>query len=157
MAVINTRSDLDELAGTPEHAEFLAFLAGTLYRLERDDDAQTWRRIEDDTTIERFGFTRADFPDVQPPEVPKWIAPKPDVPQAVSRFQARAALHLAGLLPQVESLMAADGIDALAKLAWQDALVFERSSPTVAAMTALLGLDDAAVDALFRQAEQIKA
>jgi len=132
-------------------------LAGTLYRLERDDDAQTWRRIEDDTTIERFGFSRKDFKAVKPPELPEWIAPKPDVPQAVSRFQARAALHLAGLLPQVEALMASDVTDALAKLAWQDALLFERHSPTVAAMAAVLGLDETALDALFRQAEQIKA
>lgn len=149
MAVINTRSDLDALAGTPEHTEFLAFLAGTLYRLERDDDAKTWRLVEDDTTIERFGFARADFPSVQPPAIPEWIAQKPDVPQTISRFQARAALFAAGLLPTIEAAMNAPGVDPLAKLAWDEALEFNRFSPTIAGMQAGLGLTDADLDALF--------
>ena len=60
---INTREDLDAIAGTPEHVAFMALLAGTLWRLEKDDTAQAWVAIEDNSTIERFDFTRADFPD----------------------------------------------------------------------------------------------
>ena len=73
----------------------------------------------------------------------------------VSRFQARAALHLAGLLPQVEAALAQ--ADPLAQIAWADAQEFRRNSPTIAALAGAVGLDDAAIDALFRAARTIEA
>lgn len=79
------------------------------------------------------------------------------VPQAVTRFQARAALHLGGYLPQVEAIMADPATPALAKLAWQDAREFKRNSPTIAALAGMLGLTDATLDHLFRVASQIDA
>lgn len=82
---------------------------------------------------------------------------EPFVPRSVSRFQARAALHLAGLLNQVEALMTDPETDMLARLAWQDAQEFRRHSPTVAAMAAALGLDEAQLDALFTTAAGIEA
>lgn len=78
------------------------------------------------------------------------------VPASVTRFQARAALHLAGLLPQVEAAVAASN-DMLAQLAWADALEFERASPTIAAIAAAIGLTEAQIDALFVTASQIQA
>lgn len=74
------------------------------------------------------------------------------VPQTVSRFQARAALHLAGLLEQVEAVIADPATPVLAKLAWQDAQEFKRTSPTIAAMSAGLGLTEQQLDELFTQA-----
>lgn len=73
---INTRSDLDALAGTPRHAEFIALLKGSMVR--RQDAAvypegygQTgydgpvvspvWVDVEDLGTIETFGFTKAEI------------------------------------------------------------------------------------------------
>ena len=79
------------------------------------------------------------------------------IPQVVSRFQARAALHLAGLLPQVEALMADPATPALARLAWTDAQEFRRTSPTVAAMAGALGLSDEQLDGLFTSAAGIEA
>lgn len=79
------------------------------------------------------------------------------VPETVTRFQARAALHIAGHLSAVEALMANEATPVLARLAWQDALEFKRQSPTVQAMAAALGLDDSAVDQLFITAAQIEA
>lgn len=76
---INTRADLDAVAGTQAHADFMDLLAGSLWRLERDDEAQTWRAVEDDGVISRYGFTRADFPSVAPPELPEYV-PQPDQP-----------------------------------------------------------------------------
>lgn len=70
LPVINSRADLDAVAGTPAHDAFMAKLAGTLWRLERDDEAKTWRAVADDTVIARFGFIRADFPGAQPPALP---------------------------------------------------------------------------------------
>lgn len=85
----------------------------------------------------------------QPPPAPK--------PQTVTRFQARAALMQAGLLDDVEALMANPATPAIQRLAWADAQEFRRSSPTVAAMAAALGLSSAQVDALFEQAAGIEA
>lgn len=81
----------------------------------------------------------------------------PPVPQSVSRFQARAALHLAGLLDQVEVLMVDPSTPTLARLAWSDAQEFKRSSLTIASMAQALGLGDADVDALFISAATIDA
>ena len=85
------------------------------------------------------------------------VAPPPSVPQVVSRFQARAALHLAGLLESVEALMADPATPALAKLAWQDAQEFKRTSPTVLTMADALGLTEEQIDSLFTTAAGIEA
>lgn len=73
--IINSREDLDALAGTEVHDAFMASLAGTLWRLERDDVAHTWRVVECNLGIERFGFTREDFPDVVAPVLPAYTVP----------------------------------------------------------------------------------
>lgn len=83
--------------------------------------------------------------------------PVPTVPQVVSRFQARAALHLAGLLDDVETLMASPDTPILAKLAWADAQEFKRNSPTVQTMAAAIGLTEAQIDELFTTAAGIDA
>jgi hypothetical protein len=75
----------------------------------------------------------------------------------VSRFQARAALHQAGLLSQVEAIMADPATDTLVKLAWQDAQEFVRFSPTIQTVAGLLGITDAELDGLFRLAASIHA
>jgi hypothetical protein len=80
LAFINTRADLDALDGTPEHTQFMAILAGSIYRLEKDDEAKTWRAVQDATMIERFEFTLEDFADVQPPALPEYIAPPSEEP-----------------------------------------------------------------------------
>lgn len=93
-----------------------------------------------------------EHPDAPPPPP----AP-PVIPQSVSRFQARAALLLAGLLDDVEALMTAPDTPALAKLAWADAQEFERQSPTIAALAGAVGLTEQDIDALFVTAAGIKA
>lgn len=75
----------------------------------------------------------------------------------VSRFQAKAALAGAGLLPQVETLMADESTPIVARLAWQDALEFRRLSPTILAMGAALGLTEQQLDDLFEAAKDIEA
>lgn len=72
-SIINSSDDLATLAGAPQHAEFMAMLAGTLWRVERDDEARCWRAVEDDSTITRYGLTRADFPDAMPPPLPDYV------------------------------------------------------------------------------------
>ena len=75
---INTRADLDSIAGTPAHAAFMAHLKGSL---TRTTDVRTYPagydralkpgdagylapqmgEVEDTSVVERFGFTKADF------------------------------------------------------------------------------------------------
>ena len=93
------------------------------------------------------------------------VTPAPPTPEAqlaaarsamrASRFQARAALHLAGLLPQVEAAVAV--ADPLVQIAWADASEFRRDSPAIAAIADALGMDDLEIDHLFRQAAAIRA
>lgn len=74
--IINTRQDLDAIAGTPEHQEFMQFLAGSITRkqdsqsypsnynqpeYEGETLSPIWVDVEDLSVIERFGFTKADF------------------------------------------------------------------------------------------------
>lgn len=72
-----------------------------------------------------------------------------------SRFQAKAALLSAGLLPQVEVEIAA--ADPMTQLAWFEAVEYRRNSPTILALAAALDLSDEQVDDLFRAAMQIEA
>jgi hypothetical protein len=77
-----------------------------------------------------------------------------EVPATVSRFQAKAALMQAGLYEQVEAAIAGAN-DPLVTLAWNEALSFERGSPTIAGIAQAVGLSDAQVDDLFRAARAI--
>ena len=154
---INTREDLDAIAGTPEHVAFMALLAGTLWRLEKDDTAQAWVAIEDNSTIERFNFTRADFPDAQPPALPEYVPAVVAVPEVVTMRQARLALLGAGLLAQVNTAVAnmpgAEG-DA-ARIEWEYAQEVRRDSPLVAALSAAFGWTGAQLDDLFTEGAKL--
>lgn len=77
------------------------------------------------------------------------------VPHAVTMRQARLALHSAGLLASVDA--AIDGLPSpqkeAARIEWEYATEVQRSSGLVPMMGVALGLDDAALDALFIGAE----
>lgn len=77
------------------------------------------------------------------------------VPAEVTRFQALAALHNAGLLDLVDDAVSA--ADPFTRIAWENATGFMRSSPTIAALQAAVGLTSDQVDDLFRSAAQITA
>jgi len=152
--VINTREDLDAVAGTVEHDVFMATLRGTLWRLEKDDQAGVWRAVEDNSTIERFGFTRADFPGATTPELPAYVPPPSDVPQAVTMRQARLALLAANMLTTVNTSIAnmtgAEG--EAARIEWEYAQEVRRDSALVQSLIPALGMNDASLDALFTTA-----
>lgn len=74
--IINTREDLDAIAGTPEHAEFVAMLKGSMIRKQNiqvypDEYNQPdyqgeklepiWETVEDLSIIQRFGFTKEEL------------------------------------------------------------------------------------------------
>jgi hypothetical protein len=74
--IINTREDLDAIAGTPEYAEFMNMLKGSMTRKQNvqvypegysQPDYQgeklepIWETVEDLSVIQRFGFSKSDF------------------------------------------------------------------------------------------------
>jgi hypothetical protein len=83
--------------------------------------------------------------------------PGPFIPQSVTAFQAKAALLQSGLLDDVESIMAMPETPRIVTLAWNEALYFERQSPTVSMLAGALGLTSGSIDDLFVAASQITA
>lgn len=81
-------------------------------------------------------------------------APPPPVPQAVTMFQAREQLRRDGLLATVDAAVAE--ADEPTRLAWEYALELRRESPTVLAIAGILGLTDAQMDTMFRNAVAIE-
>ena len=79
------------------------------------------------------------------------------VPSSVTAFQAKGALLQDGSLAAVEAIMAAPTTPALLKLAWREALYFERDSPGILWLAAQLSWTSARLDALFITAFWIKA
>lgn len=84
-----------------------------------------------------------------------YVEPPVEVPQRVTRRQARQALLLNSKLSLVQP--AIDAIEdatqrAMMQIEWDDSQEFERHRPSLIAIGAALGLDDAAIDALFVQA-----
>lgn len=155
---INSRADLDALAGA-DHDTAMAMLAGTLWRLEKDDEAKTWRVVEDDSTIERLGLTRSDFPGATAPDVPEYVEPAVQVPQVVSRAQGKTALIQAGLWDQVVAFVNAipDATQkALAEVALNDTTEWRRDSPFLTQAAVALGVTTEQMDALFVQAAEIR-
>ena len=75
------------------------------------------------------------------------------VPQQVTIRQARLALLNAGLLDDVEVVIAAAGREA--QLEWEYAAVVDRSNPAVAAVQQQEALTDAQIDDLFREAAKL--
>ena len=75
------------------------------------------------------------------------------VPQQVTMRQARLALLSAGLLDDVEMVIAAAG--RAAQLEWEYAAVVERSGPIVAVVQQQKALTDAQIDDLFREAAKL--
>lgn len=73
----------------------------------------------------------------------------------VSRFQAKAAMLAAGMLPSVEAYFSGSA-SALDKLAWSDVTNFYRLSPLVVATGAALKMTDADLDRLFIAAAAIE-
>jgi hypothetical protein len=75
----------------------------------------------------------------------------------VSPYQGKAALYEAGLLDQVEAIIANPATDGLTRLAWNNAGEWRRMSPMIATLSGALSLTDTQVDDLFRAAQQITA
>jgi len=151
LTYINTREDLDNILGTPQHDAAMILLRGTIHRLEKNDVAQQWLLVTDVTTIQRYGFTLADFADVTPPEVPEYVADPVEVPQSVSMRSARLALLQAGVLATVNTAITnMQGVEGdAARIEWEYAQEVRRDSALVLSLIPLLGMTDSEIDRLF--------
>jgi len=154
--IINTQADLEALAGTVEHAEFMQLLEGSLWLIQRDDINRRFVALEDNSVIARFGLTRADFPHAKPPDLPVWTPPPSEVPQIVSPLQATIALSNAGKLEAVEAYLDAPTTDPIMKLAWNKAIEFKRTSTLLIDVADAVGLGSSDLDALFIAASKIE-
>ena len=75
------------------------------------------------------------------------------VPQQVTMRQARLALLSAGLLDDVEMVIAAAG--RAAQMEWEYAAVVDRSNPAIAIVQQQKALTDEQIDDLFREAAKL--
>lgn len=70
-------------------------------------------------------------------------------------FQGRMALSNGGYLAQAQALI--DQADEKTKVAWEYALVWNRTSAMIESLAGALGLSDVQVDELFKEAQKITA
>ncbi|CAA2141614.1 hypothetical protein [Hyphomicrobium sp. ghe19] len=77
------------------------------------------------------------------------------VPTVVSPYQARIVLLQAGLMDEVEAMMASPDIEPAAKIAWEYATGFYRDSPFINTLGSSLGLTSSQIDDLFIAASQV--
>jgi hypothetical protein len=106
--------------------------------------------LDDDSKV-AIGWTYADKEFAAP--VVKVI-----VPQSVTMRQARLALLGAGHLDAVQAAIDAfkdANTKAAAQITWDHSTAVERDNALLATLAPLLGLDDAAVDALFIAASRL--
>lgn len=84
------------------------------------------------------------------------LAAAPVPVHSVTRFQARAALAVAGLFDAVDAIMQSTETPLITRLEWLDKQSFRRDSPTVAWAGERLGLTSDQLDALFVAASEIQ-
>lgn len=84
-------------------------------------------------------------------------ARKSTVPAAISAVQFRIQAARAGILDEIEAIIADPQTDAEVKIAWEHAREFERASPTIEALRQhpSINLSAEQVDDLFRAAAAI--
>lgn len=83
-----------------------------------------------------------------------WAEGPEPVPAEVTRAQGKLALLNAGLLANAQAAATAAG--QAAEIAFNDALTYERTSPTLNALATALGLSSNDLDALFIAASKLK-
>ena len=149
--IINSRKDLDN-APEPARSNFISMLESGINRWDWADG--DWTLVQDTATIERFGFTVADFPDAPVPEKPDYNQDQKQLEQAresatLTRMAFMLALEDAGLYDEVEAAIESDQVDKRAKIMWHNASQFERMNPDLLAMAQALGYTDEQMDAIF--------
>ena len=112
-----------------------------------------WIDAPDGTTIDRHAYDPAtqSFVDYVPPQCAD------AGPHEVTMRQARLALLAAGKLAGVDAAIASmpEPQRTAASIEWEYSNALQRNNPFVAQLGAALGIDDAAIDALFVEASKL--
>jgi len=111
----------------------------------------TFEFVNPDTNVEYLAWlAEGNTPD-------PYVPPPPPIPATVTRFQALAVLAAGGYLDTVHTYIDTLPRSNITRLAFENATDWERTSPTLAALAAMLGLSDAQVDDLFIAASKVSA
>ena len=137
MNLINSRIDLDSIKGTQEYTAFMNVLAGSIWSVTRDDEEETWKLVQDTSTIERFGFSLADFPDAPKPELPIW-EPIINNISSITKLQFVEWCEANNKLNELLTLL---NSDSLLKFKWDAATSLEINNPLVIGAAHVLELD----------------
>lgn len=87
-----------------------------------------------------------------------FVVPVVQVPQEITRRQARLALLMAGKLNAVNTAISSipdPMVRAVAQIEWDEALTINRNSPLIAQMAPALGLTSKDIDNLFVQGAKL--
>ena len=149
--IINDRKDLDALPQA-EQDVFKARLAAGINRWEWQNG--DWVLTQNTATIERFGFTLADFPDAPVPHKPDYNQNEKELEQArqgatLTRMAFMLALEDAGLYDQVEAAVNSGQLEKRSKIMWDNASQFERMHPDLVGIATALGYTDQQMDDIF--------
>lgn len=128
-----------KLTATPE---IIVRIAGDVYIPAHIENADYQRYLE--------WLSEGNVPD-------PYVPPPPPIPATVTRFQALAVLAAGGYLDTIRTYIATLDQDNIQRLAWENAVEWERTSPTLNALAVMLGLTDTEVDDLFISASTISA
>lgn len=79
----------------------------------------------------------------------------PPVPREIEAWQAKAALHQAGLLDKAQELIDKPDTDKIIKIFWEYGTRFNRDSYALNTLATLLGIDGNKLDELFRLASDM--
>ena len=90
--IINNRKDLD---AAPDHVreQFIARLAGSINKWEWD--GAKWELTQDESTISKFDFALADFPNPPTPEMPDFNPDQKEREQLANEVRANRDALLA--------------------------------------------------------------
>ena len=147
--IINTRKDLDAADETTRQ-KFLTHLAGGINRWRWN--GSDWEQWQDTTTLRRFEYTVADFPDAPVPTKPDWNPDERDLGQkraaaSLSRAQFKLALLEGGYLDAVEA--AYPSWPRNVQIMWDDSSTFERMHPALIQLADQMGYSSEQMDAIF--------
>ena len=111
-------------------------------------------KIEDTEMPVMEGYTAVEVDPVDYKQTWSLVPNVEEIPQSVTRLQAKLALLDMGMLDAVEVLL---NNDRRAKIYWEDAVTLERQNPTLLGMTSSLNLTEQDLDNLFLAASKIVA
>ncbi len=149
--IINSRKDLDN-APADVRKRFVDQLGAGINHWDWQNGE--WVSVQETATIERFGFTAADFPHAPVPEKPDYNPDEKAIQSEresarLSRAEFKLALLERNELDDVKAAMESPDADPRAVILWQDANTFDRTNADLLRLASDLGYTEADLDDIF--------